>query len=257
MNSLRIFIGVDVRHILQYTVLHTSIMARTGSPIAITPLLDYQLPVKRRGLTSFTWTRFLVPWLCDYKGWAVFMDSDMMALADIQKLFDLRDESKAVMVCQNRLKFEWGSMMLFNCGHPDNKVLTPEYIETAEGLHGCQWTDNVGSLPLEWNHLVGYDEPQDAKLVHFTQGVPCYPETKESEYSAEWNAEAKAAMTAVSWQEIMGQSVHAKPVYERLSGGPVECPSCKEPLEKIEHFDGGRKAHYQCGHVAVNGEMAA
>jgi hypothetical protein len=38
-----------------------------------------------------------------------------------------------------------------------------------------QWLADefIGELPAEWNHLVGVNEPNpDAKLVHFTLGVP-------------------------------------------------------------------------------------
>jgi hypothetical protein len=46
--------------------------------------------------------------------------------------------------------------------------------------HGIDWLseDLIGDLPREWNHLVGYDAPRsDAKLVHYTQGMPIFEET--------------------------------------------------------------------------------
>ena len=252
----KIFIGFDTRQAVAYTALSTSIITRATGPIALTPLLQHQLPVKRQGLTGFTWTRFLVPWLCSYHGWGLFMDADMLVLDDIEKLFALRDESKAVMVVKNKLAFEWGSLMLFNCGHPDNNILTPEYIETAKGLHQCQWTDNVGELPGEWNHLVGYDQPRkDAKGVHYTQGVPYFPETVDCEYSRQWNNELRVAASSRPWAEVMGPSVHAKPVYERLAGAPAQCPKCEASIEKIEMDEGRRSARYGCGRVTVNGRF--
>ena len=87
---------------------------RATRPVAITPLVIEQLPITRRGLTAFTYTRFLVPWLCDFEGSALYLDIDMLALADIAELFDLMDDS-AVMVSKNRLRYEWASVMLFNC----------------------------------------------------------------------------------------------------------------------------------------------
>lgn len=251
--SNRIFLGFDTRQAVAYTVLNTSIVTRASSPTTVMPLLQHQLPVKRKGLTGFTWTRFLVPYLCHYNGWGLFMDADMLVLDDIDNLFALRDESKAVMVVKNSLSFEWASLMLFNCGHPDNAVLTPEYIEEAKGLHACQWTQNVGELPSQFNHLVGYDKPRaDAKIVHFTQGIPYFPETAESEYAAQWNKELQVAGGSRPWAEVMGPSVHAKPVYERLSGAPVLCPACNANIEKIDIGE-NRAAHYQCGRVTFNG----
>lgn len=130
--SNRIFLGFDTRQAVAYTVLNTSIVTRASSPTTVMPLLQHQLPVKRKGLTGFTWTRFLVPYLCHYNGWGLFMDADMLVLDDIDNLFALRDESKAVMVVKNSLSFEWASLMLFNCGHPDNAVLTPELYRGSE-----------------------------------------------------------------------------------------------------------------------------
>ena len=257
----KIFIGFDTRQAAAYTALSTSIITRATGPVALTPLLQHQLPVKRHGLTGFTWTRFLVPHLCHYNGWGLFMDADMLVLDDIDNLFALRDESKAVMVVKNNLAFEWGSLMLFNCSHPDNHILTPEYIETAKGLHQCQWTDNVGELPGEWNHLVGYDPPRkDAKGIHYTQGIPFFPETVDCEYSSQWNNELRVAASSRPWAEVMGPSVHAKPVYERLSGAPVQCPACDASIEKIEMGEDPvrgqqRFAHYGCGRVTVNGQF--
>jgi hypothetical protein len=76
-------------------------------------------------------------------------------------------------------------------------------------------------LPPEWNLLCGYDEPiANPKLVHYTQGIPCFPETKDCEFSEEWVKEARASMSTVTWPEIMGNSVHAKPVLERLGSRP-------------------------------------
>lgn len=207
---LRAFVGYDHRQPISYNVLQFSIMRRASEPVAITPLCQPTLPVKQPGLTPFTWTRFLVPQLCGFDGWALFLDIDMLCRADIAELFALRDESAAVMVSKNARTFEWASLMLFNCAHPDNRKLTPEYIGPGEGLHGIGWTQNVGSLPGEWNHLVGYDPPRDdAKIVHFTQGMPIYPETDGSEYAADWSREAALSMSAASWGVLMGRSVHA------------------------------------------------
>lgn len=216
----RIFIGYDHRQPVSYNVLHHSILRHATEPVSITPLSLKALPLKRQGLTPFTFSRFLVPWLCDYQGWALFLDIDMLLRDDISKLFKLADDKYAVMVSKNEHTFEWASAMLFNCAHDENKVLTPEYIEIAEKLHGIHWVRDrnvIGDLPREWNHLVGYDTPRDdAKLVHYTQGVPYFPETKESEYAKDWNGEFKLMSSSMPWVSLMGNSVHAANVDGRL-----------------------------------------
>ena len=215
----RVFIGYDHRQPISYQVLQHSIVTRSSRPVSITPLILPQLPLKRQGLTPFTFSRFLVPHLCHYYGWALFLDLDMLVLDDISKLFALADEKYAVLVSKNEYRFEWASAILYNCGHPANQILTPEYIETARKLHGIEWCapELVGDLPREWNHLVGYDPKRpDAKLVHYTQGIPAFPETKTSEYSEEWHQELKICNSAMSWETLMGGSVHATVVNGKI-----------------------------------------
>lgn len=207
---LKIFIGYDPRQPVSYNVLAQSIMVRATRPIAITPLIIQTLPIQRVGLTPFTFTRFLVPYLCDYQGWGLFLDADIILRDDISQLFDLRDDKYTVMVSKNEHRFEWASVMLFN--NAKCQILTPEYIEKADRLHQIAWAneEDIGDLPREWNHLVGYDaERPDAKLVHYTQGVPCFPETNDSEYVQDWMDEQRWLNSAQPWEVLMGNSIHA------------------------------------------------
>ncbi len=231
---LRIFIGYDHRQPVAYNVLQQSILRHSSKPVAITPLIYDQLPItrgnwkgqkdydptKNMSLTPFTYSRFLVPWLCNYHGQALFLDIDMLLLDDVAKLFELAQSpmngpNYAVHVVKNPQKFEWASLMLFNCGHPQNQILTPDYINDADNtwLHQLNWLppEAIGELPAEWNHLVGYNDPRpDAKCVHYTQGIPCFPETQQSEYLAEWHHEHRLSNSAYPWLALMGNSVHAK-----------------------------------------------
>ncbi|MDY0882819.1 hypothetical protein ACFPL7_07655 [Dongia soli] len=214
-QPLRIFIGYDHRQAVAYNVLQFSLYRRSSKPLAISPLVLPSLPLTRQGLTPFTFSRFLVPWLCDYKGWALFLDIDFLALADVAELFALTDGRYAAMVSKNEKKFEWASMIMFNCGHPANRILTPDYVEDPQRCrspHTMDWLspDLVGAVPGEWNHLVGYDAPRsDAKMVHYTQGMPIYEETTGSEYRDAWLAEHKKSNATTPWQELMARSVHA------------------------------------------------
>lgn len=209
-GPLRIMIGFDHRQPISLNVLASSIYTRASEPVAITPLVLSQLPIKRQGLTPFTYSRFLVPYLCNYQGWALFLDLDMVCLTDIAKLFDFCDDRFAVMVSKNDLKFERASLMLFNCAKC--QILTPEFIETAPRLHDISWVDDslVGDLPRAWNHLCGYDIPRDdPKIIHYTQGVPAFSVTRDCEHADKW-FEAHAQMNFVTnWHDLMGNSVHA------------------------------------------------
>jgi len=204
---LRIFVGMDKRQPLAPTVLQSSIIRNSSKPVSITWLVQDQLPVKRRGLTDFTFTRYLPPFLCRYEGLALFLDADMLVRADIAELFELADPRYAVQVVKGVERFEWPSLMLFDCALC--KALTPEFIEKGEPQR-LDW-GAVGDLPKEWNHCVGYDAPNpDAKLVHYTMGIPAFPEVQHLEYADEWKAELRVACSTVSWQALMGGSVHAE-----------------------------------------------
>jgi hypothetical protein len=219
----RIFIGGDSRQVVSLTTLIWSITKNAKTPIAITPLVLETLPIKRAGLTPFTWSRFLVPYLCNYEGWGLFLDADMICNGDISEVFKCGDASKAVHVMKDQPAFEWASAILFNCAHPDNKVLTPEHIDDPKtnNLHKIGWLpmDQIGNLPREWNVCVPYtaNPPENPKLVHFTQGVPHWWETRNQPHADKWVEYAREAIGAtVSWWELMGRSVHRDSVVNRL-----------------------------------------
>lgn len=215
VRPLRVFIGYDRRQPLAYNVLQHSIIRHSSVPVSITPLVITQLPIKRRGLTDFTFSRFLVPWLCGFKGTAVFMDADMVVTGDIKELFDQIDPANAVSVMLDQARFEWGSLMAFSnaCCH----MLTPEFIDNEKNpLLDLAWAPYIGSIKDEWNHCVGYQEAKEAKLYHYTQGLPCFPETEGLPEDEHWHKEKAAMLDTVSWTELMGKSVHAKHVLTRM-----------------------------------------
>ena len=211
---VNIFIGYDSVESVAYHTLCESILSRASVPIAIHPIKRSLLkdihsrPIDEKQSNEFSFTRFLVPHLMGYKGYAIFMDCDMLVLDDIKKLYDHADWQKSVSVVKHdytpkdKVKYlgtiqhpyprkNWSSVMIFNCAHHHCKRLTPEYVNTASGLdlHRFNWTedDAIGELPIEWNHLVSEYEPNPkAKLVHFTVGGPYFHEYEHCEYSDEW-----------------------------------------------------------------------
>lgn len=215
-KMIRVFIGYDPREAAAFSVLAHSIWTRASEPIAIVPLMLSELACvfmrERHPLqsTDFAFTRFLVPHLCGYEGFGIFMDCDMLVRDDIAKLWALRDERYAVRVVKHdhqpreTVKFlgqtqtaypkkNWSSVMIFN--NARCRTLTPEYVNTATGLelHQFKWLPDeslIGELPRRWNHLVGYyfHDPE-ASLVHYTVGGPYFDEYRDCEYAEEWRAE--------------------------------------------------------------------
>ena len=207
-----IFIGYDSKVKIAYHVLSESILRNSSTPVTISPInLNNLKNIYTRkqdplASTEFSFSRFLVPYLMNYNGWAIFMDSDMVMLSDITKLWNLRNEKYAIQVCKHdytptsKNKFlgnnqtiyakkNWSSLMLMDCSKC--KTLTPEYVNTKSGLelHQFKWLDEnlIGSIPLEWNWLVGeYPYKKDVHNIHFTEGGPYFKDYRNTEYAYEW-----------------------------------------------------------------------
>ena len=211
---INVFIGYDEKEKVAYNVLSYSILKNSTRPVAITPIYlpnirdDFVRERLPKQSTDFAFSRFMIPHLMNYQGWALFMDCDMLMFEDISKLWRMRDDSKAIQVCKHdytpkeskkflgqvQTKYEkknWSSFMLMNC--KKCTTLTPDYVNKASGLelHQFKWLPNdfsIGKIPLEWNWLVGeYDYNENAKNVHFTLGGPYFKDYKDCDYSKEWH----------------------------------------------------------------------
>lgn len=139
----------------------------------------------------------------------------MVVKGDISEILTRVDPEADVQVMQEQPQFEWASAMVFNNWRC--KKLTPEFVEDPKNaLFDLKWAEKVGTFPKEWNHCVGYTEPAEAKLYHYTQGIPCWKETAGVE-DGPWIEEVKSMRHTVSWEELMGSSVHAQFVKKRLA----------------------------------------
>lgn len=212
------YIGYDHRQPIAFSVLQHSIISRCTEPVAIIPLMLPTLPIKRKGLTPFTYSRMLVPWLCDFEGKAIFSDCDAVCVGDAAELINSATGDHDIWVSKNKLRFEWSSMMVFD--NERCKALTPEFVENDRNPLSLAWATSVGDLDPRWNWLCGYDElraDNDYAFIHYTQGIPCFEETKDCDLASVWTGEARNMTSAAPWEVLMGPSVHAKPVRERLA----------------------------------------
>lgn len=219
---LKVMIGYDPNEAAGYHVLAHSILTRCSEPVSIIPVcLPYFKGHARdpKGSTEFSLTRFLTPMLSGYSGQALFLDCDMLVRCDIKELFDSCGYDKDVYVVKHdytpkgETKFldsvqhtyprkNWSSVMMFNCSNSPCKRLTNQFVVNSSPsvLHQFKWCqdDRIGELGPEWNHLVGeYDPNPDAKIVHFTNGIPAFKGLGRQEFSKEWRDELKA-MTHVT-----------------------------------------------------------
>lgn len=214
-----IYVGYDPREPVAYHTFTQSVIKHASEPVCFVPLsLSIIRDYRERhtdGSNQFIYSRFLVPYLCDFNGHAIFCDGDMIIRDDIAKLWALRSPAKAVQVVKHDYKTKasvkylgaknenyprknWSSVMIWNCAHHGNRNLTPELIESKTGafLHRFEWLadSQIGELPIEWNWLAEeYPHKEDAKLVHYTLGTPCFKEYANCDYSNEWHATKEEA----------------------------------------------------------------
>ncbi len=210
-QSTKIYIGYDSRHPIASKVCEYSLRKHSKDlDIELLKLSDLEQLYWREykdQSTEFTYTRFLVPYLQDYNGWALFCDDDFLFLKDVKKIFDLADDKYAVMCCQHDYtpraitkmlgkkqipykRKNWSSLMLINCGHESVKKLDLSTVSEQSGkyLHQFEWLKphEIGSIPRHWNWLVNWYKENDEdkpSALHFTEGGPWIV---DSEYKDLW-----------------------------------------------------------------------
>jgi lipopolysaccharide biosynthesis glycosyltransferase len=217
-----VYIGYDSREKIAYDVCKYSLTSRNND-VNVIPLIQSELrdqniywrDIDTKASTEFTFTRFLVPYLSNYKGWVVFCDCDFLWIENIEDLFKFADDKYAVMVVQhfynpkvaikmdNQIQYlyprkNWSSMILWNCNHPSNKKLDLDTVNNESGqfLHQFKWLDDseIGHIPVDWNwlsdwYLIGKDGKP--KAIHYTQGGPYFTDYYDGILSDIWKDEYK------------------------------------------------------------------
>ncbi|MDB9716713.1 glycosyltransferase [Methylophilaceae bacterium] len=218
MDKIRIFIGFERASRIPAYVLADSLIENSSIPVEIVFLHKgtlrnfFSRPRGKYDSTEFSISRFLVPYLSDYKGWSLYIDNDMIVEKDVAELSLLMNGDYTIKCTKHNqivdidVKFlgekqtaynmkNWSSVMIFN--NAKCKVLTPEYVNSAPGLdlHQFKWVKDIhkeiGSIPLEWNYLadvnsVGQELVNKPSLIHYTNGGPFYKATSNCEYSKNW-----------------------------------------------------------------------
>ncbi len=222
MKQINVYIGYDSRQdrppkfnkVINpcYQVCKSSILKNSHDvnviPLKLNELIDkgiYYRDVDPLASTEFTYSRFLVPYLNDFKGIAIFCDSDFLWQCDINDLLEYYNHNNSVMCVQHDYtpktdtkmdgvvqtsypRKNWSSLMMFNCEHKDIRNLSVENINTKEAkyLHRMKWTDKIGEIPMTYNWLEGdYPNNMHPKVIHFTNGGPWH-ETWDGDYKENW-----------------------------------------------------------------------
>ena len=233
--TLHAWIGYDGREAEAYAVAEHSLKRHSDDAIAVHRLAER--PLRAGGIfsrpfaddpngfridgidgrpytTEFAFTRFLVPYLMNFKGWALFVDCDFLFRADIADVFALADDKYAALCVKHQhvpteprkmdnvpqttyRRKNWSSFVLWNCAHPKNvENLTPANVNGQPGawLHGFDWLDDdeIGFIDEGWNWLDGVSPTTECpsfgdryiKAIHYTLGGPWFG--KASEHADAW-----------------------------------------------------------------------
>ena len=213
-----IFVGYDTNSPIVYHTCVNSIIRLSSQPISIIPLSLNLLKGYDKnqidGSNQFTYSRFLVPSLMEYQGHAIYIDGDMILQNDISQLWNLRNTKYAVQVVKHNYVTKstkkyldnknenypcknWSSVVIWNCSHTKNNLITPNFVKNSSGaqLHRFTWLDHnidIGELPIEWNWLSDeFGENEKSKLIHYTLGSPCYTKFSQTSMSDKWHEEKK------------------------------------------------------------------
>ena len=216
---INLYIGHDPRESVGTHVFLSSLLKQTTAPVAVTFL---HKPMLHRlfggdiaeGTNAFTLSRFLIPFIQNWRGDAIYMDgADMLLKADLGQLEVWRDPYKAVQVVKHEyqtndpLKYRgtsmeaentdygrknWASMMLISCHHYAWRKMTPQYLRSASKVEilNFSWMEDgyIGEIPKTWNWLADeYGFNADAKLLHWTQGIPGFNHYKYAPHGDDWH----------------------------------------------------------------------
>lgn len=239
-EPLPVYIGFDGSQELASQVCEFSLRRRSSIPLIVRHLMvdavkdagAYDRPFHTENgqriddrdgkpfSTDFSFSRFLIPALQLYQGWALFCDGDFLWLEDVKELLGWANPAYAVMCVHHKhnptlaeiaarkmdgreqtkyFRKNWSSLVLWNCAHPANRGITANVVNHQPGqwLHAFEWLDNnlIGSLPHRWNWLSGINEqPKRERIaaVHYTLGGPWFERCQDVPYAQTWRDELAA-----------------------------------------------------------------
>ncbi|MEH2256941.1 methyltransferase domain-containing protein [Nostoc sp.] len=184
---IQIFVGTQEEQMLAVKVLEYSIRKYTSMPVEVTPLFA---AVRKAGIhipepqdpkikprTPFSFQRFAIPALKNYRGRAIYLDSDMQVFRDIKELWLLPFNGAdllSVYEPENSGRPPQFSVMVINC-----EQLKWDVVDLVRDLERGKWTYKqfvlemapatkiAPVIPTEWNDLERYTEGKTA-LTHYT-----------------------------------------------------------------------------------------
>lgn len=262
-DPIRIFVGcsangedAEAAMLLEYTL-----RKHASKPLLITWMMLsrdvrspwYSEPLKKEGWNTAGWAtpfsafRFAVPHVCGYKGRAIYLDVDMLAMADIAELWGQEIPSGKAVLTKDA---EHLCVVLFDCRAAASHLPAFEALRRTPGLYR-QARKNLAPVMApfngEWNCRDGERfksiEDPAIKILHFTE-VPTQPHLK-------WAVPRLAATGQRHWNNCKARPhprADVQPLVDRLyaeaieAGYKVENYIPADPFGSYDSVRGGRPA---------------
>ena len=158
-SVIRIFIGSSPVYAEQEKVLEYSIRKHTSAEVEITFMRGGEKGLVASGCTGFTNFRWAVPDLAGHKGYAIYLDCDMLILADIKELWVWRHIGRWVCLKDGRTE-----VSVIDCRR---KVAPANQVHKYNKHAFTGMVHLLRDIPPCWNVKSGKLEP-GMKLLHFT-----------------------------------------------------------------------------------------
>ena len=128
--------------------------------------------------TPFSGFRWAVPWLCKFKGRAIYMDSDFIVMADIAELWHQKFRPGKAVLAKGSLASWRMCLSMWDCAEARHCMLPMSKLIVDAGAHKAmtqRFLDNsqvVQDFAGQWNCLdgEGYASINDPeiKAIHYT-----------------------------------------------------------------------------------------
>lgn len=217
-EPLRVFVGMDDSQLVAARTLEFTIRKHSSRPVVVDFMQHVRPPLprrrKNRPRTGFSFRRFAIPQLCNYRGRALYLDADMQVFGDIAELWDVPfGDAKVLCTYQPERPEAWKHQRDFKPGRQlsvmmlDCSRLHWNVAEIVRGLDDERYDYQqlmcdlcivepaavADLLPPQWNCLEWYEAGR-SKLVHYTV-VPTQPwKNDENPLREVWTADYREAV---------------------------------------------------------------
>lgn len=168
-----VVIGASRRQFIPAKVCEWTVRSTTKGELDIIHTYDREYgaspALKKANRTGFSFVRFAVPELAGYEGRAIYIDSDMIVMDDLEKLFGLPFGDASVLRPKNQT-----ALLVFDCAKLTHWKST-EYLRRLEA-GDYRYEDLMKTLyeprlkvgiPDYWNHLDEFQKDV-TKILHYT-----------------------------------------------------------------------------------------